>query len=414
MESSHRNNLSINQTPNCAVQDFTSQLPSGILADIFTRLPIKAIVQCKCVRKTWCKLISDDHFSSNMYTEETPFTHIALMDVSYLLSRVGSSYLLEFEGKVHECNNPSTLVSMKLKSPIEELLPVGSSKGLFCLVEVSLHHDLFYINNPILEQYVVLPKAKRCSYEETCTMGYGFGYSPSTRHFKVIRIVTQLRVGFEALAKAEILTLGHDETWRNLDVSSIQYYFGSCAITLGGTLHWIVGKFVCTPDFKTITNISTDLIVGFDIDEERFRTILLPSALENQKKQMRLTSVGNCLCLGDYNESIFQIDVWRMEDYGVSESWTKTCIISTTWLNEYSVSSAPPMIGISEDDQDTFLISDLNNHCLISYNLKNNSWSKLEVHGTVLYGDFYPFAYDPSFVSMKDVFRGSQLRILQI
>ncbi|XP_059310944.1 F-box protein At3g07870-like [Lycium ferocissimum] len=258
---------------------------------------------------------------------------------------------------------------MKHKSPKEELLPVGSSKGLFCLAEVSLHHDLFYINNPILEQYVVLPKA---------------------------------------LAKAEIFTLGHDETWRNLDVSSIQYYFRSCAITLGGTLHRIVGKYVCTI-LKTITQISTDLIVGFDIDEERFRTILLPSALENQKKETRLTSVGNCLCIVDYNENIFQIDVRRMKDNGVSESWTKTCIISSTWLKDYSFSSAPPMIGISEDDQDTFLISDLNNHCLISYNLKNNSWSKLEVHRY-----FFPFAYDPSFVSMKDVFRGSQLRILQI
>ncbi|XP_060216423.1 F-box protein CPR1-like [Lycium barbarum] len=161
-------------------------------------------------------------------------------------------------------------------------------------------------------------------------MGYSFGYSPSNRHFKVIRIVTQLRVGCEAPAKAEIFTLGHDETWRNLDVSSIQYYFRSSAITLGGTLNWIVGKYECTI-LKTITQISIDLIVGFDIDKERFRTILLPSALESQKKEMRLTSVGNCLCIADYNEYIFQIDVWRMKNYGVSESWTKTCIISTVF-----------------------------------------------------------------------------------
>jgi hypothetical protein len=48
-----------------------ADLPFPIITDILIRLPIKSVLICKCVCKTWNTMISDRHFP-NLYFELSP------------------------------------------------------------------------------------------------------------------------------------------------------------------------------------------------------------------------------------------------------------------------------------------------------------------------------------------------------
>ncbi|WMV53397.1 hypothetical protein MTR67_046782, partial [Solanum verrucosum] len=40
----------------------TVHIPEKVLVETLSRLPIRSLVQCKCISKSWTKLISDLHF----------------------------------------------------------------------------------------------------------------------------------------------------------------------------------------------------------------------------------------------------------------------------------------------------------------------------------------------------------------
>jgi hypothetical protein len=48
-----------------------ADLPFPIITDILLRLPIKSVLICKCVCKTWNTMILDPHFP-NLYFELSP------------------------------------------------------------------------------------------------------------------------------------------------------------------------------------------------------------------------------------------------------------------------------------------------------------------------------------------------------
>ncbi|AES98950.1 putative F-box domain-containing protein [Medicago truncatula] len=63
-----------------------ADLPFPIATDILLRLPIKSVIICKCVCRTWNTVISDPHFAK-VHFERSPYGFLILTCDRRLVSR---------------------------------------------------------------------------------------------------------------------------------------------------------------------------------------------------------------------------------------------------------------------------------------------------------------------------------------
>ena len=122
-------------------------LPISIWVEIFRRLPIKTVLWCSCVCKTFSKVLE-----------------------------VGE----------YRCESRFTVKPVRARAPPNEgkLYILVSSKGLLCLAETFPAHMMprfIYICNPILGEYSELPLGKI----KDIPVSYGFGFYPSSDDYKV-------------------------------------------------------------------------------------------------------------------------------------------------------------------------------------------------------------------------------------
>ncbi|KAK8629860.1 hypothetical protein V6N13_078681 [Hibiscus sabdariffa] len=153
---------------------------------------------------------------------------------------------------------------------------VASSNGLLCFCSSSA----IYICNPLTKDSVELPKLS----SESGILGFGF--SPTTKEYKVLDIIYQrkmprsnsLLAPFQS--KVRIFTLG-DSQWRSLGMAPYQFIVRQSQVTVCGRLHWI----------------SQDVL-----------------------------ALRGHLCVAVSNADC-GLDIWVMKEYNVKESWVKEFII---------------------------------------------------------------------------------------
>ncbi|XP_027772974.1 uncharacterized protein LOC107019216 [Solanum pennellii] len=193
----------------------------------------------------------------------------------YLIDGVGNPSFLEikpeYSSYARHCNRPIQLTP-KFHYPPGSVFLVGLCNGFTCFVNDSTNIDQkhsLYIGNPLLGEYfeVKLPK-----WEITdCGVTYGFCFSKASGKYKVLRLVVGKLTKVSGL---EVYTVGVGEKWRNV---------------------------------------------------EKVKSLPAPPGLVNPPWNLKLVELGNYLCLTDYYNT--NIDIWRMKEYGVSESWTKDIIL---------------------------------------------------------------------------------------
>lgn len=168
------------------------KLPNRVVLEFFCKIPTKWLAQCKCVCKSWRRLLSDPHFTKALLAR-TP-TYLLLRDTCYVKSLVIFDFEKASNRKMSDfydvpetqddclaklSGDPNGLISM-------EAVVIGSCNGFLCI-----HNDWpdpwrLYIYNPITGESLTLPTPKmRCSF--FC----GLGYSAVSDVYKV---VTSIRV----------------------------------------------------------------------------------------------------------------------------------------------------------------------------------------------------------------------------
>lgn len=298
-------------------------LPICILVEIFLRLSISTVVDCKRVCKAWYKFISDTEFAS-VYLRKPPFTSVILP-----VEKNGLC-LLELKGGY---DYTSKRICPKIcRTPDGfsrgSVTILGSCNGLLCLAHYIYGEEQnyrLYVCNPLLGEYVMLPQPKvdKRIREEV----YGFGFSPKTDQYKLFRIITRKwRVG---KTEAQVCTVGIGNDWRVLRenapfplarkclgeiLSTVQI----CEVTLKGALHWISGD-LSKPDF----------IYSFDIGEEKVRLVPHPHGMVERNRWTSLGVLHDCLCVFQVTRSSPGMDIWRMMKYGEVESWTRETIMDS-------------------------------------------------------------------------------------
>ncbi|PIA54739.1 hypothetical protein AQUCO_00900961v1 [Aquilegia coerulea] len=254
--------------------------PEEILIEIFSRLPVKLLLQCKCLSKNWYKLISSPHFvrlhhhhlNANQYNERILFAS----------SSNHQSVILH--SLDHKTDNDTTAEYKSLCLPTNKIIVAGSCNGLVW-----------------------------------------FGCDPLTNTYKAVRIDVYSSTVNLGYCEAYVYTLGTKE-WRRLTRVSRLLNINTVP-HVNGALHWFkltdYSKWTDTP--RWINSVS---IVSFNVGREEFLEvpwISLPKVYHNTLGLLQ----G---CLASYAFDYYgdgSTDIWLMKDYGVKESWTKILSIPT-------------------------------------------------------------------------------------
>nr|XP_043630928.1 F-box/kelch-repeat protein At3g23880-like [Erigeron canadensis] len=382
-------------------------LPSNVMFDILSRVPVKTIIHCKCVCKRWQTIILDPYFA-DMHLSRSPaglmINHNYEKDMRSSTIKPGILKWVEIEDESdYHYLHHDLLMSLDLNLGTifqdSQILLVGSVNGLVCLWQFGPRgHDNTYICNPITREYMILPRQQyyRDGY---AIIVYGFGVGLKTNEYKVVRTFQgdippdSTSTSRPSLLEAEVYTLGTGQ-WRSL--GHVPYWLcGFHGPFLNGHAHWMV----VDPD-------SPEKICAFDFDNETFKLFPSPPVENIAESRIHFRSLGvlkGCLSQSDTFDS--QFTVWVMKEYRVKTSWHKQVVIKQSISPSLDWVMWEPMYLITGLKDGTILMVYYEDK-LLEYCPQNQT-----VEDTKLFDRYLDaMAYRPSFLKLQN-FRAETVHV---
>nr|XP_004294894.2 PREDICTED: F-box protein CPR30-like isoform X2 [Fragaria vesca subsp. vesca] len=254
-------------------------LPQEVITNILLRLPIKSLVICTSVCKSWGSMITNSSFIQAHLSHRINFNNLH------------GTHLLLLHGV--SCQN------------YDDLSRLGYN---------------FMIWNPSIRKSVILPKPG-LRYE---TFGgynacHGFAFDAIIKDYKVVRIVEE-EPRDQTFVEVYSLAAGSWSDSRLVD-PQCGINIGSPQAFVNGALHWDAHRFR--------SSSYRYFILAFDVSSELFREMMLPKSLDPNlasflSLQLSVSGDGKSLAMfvRDSTRSSF-LDIWVMKEYSVQESWTK-------------------------------------------------------------------------------------------
>ncbi|XP_042067870.1 F-box protein At5g62510-like [Salvia splendens] len=155
-------------------EDFFEYLPSEIVVNILSRLPIQDAMACKCVCKPWLVLLATPEFVNSHLSISVPGIAVETHSKSF--------YVMEIVDEL--CDEEHRYTAFNFKLPFDE--PIHSSaNGLIFLRGVG-RGDLI-LCNPVTRDYIKLPSPRQTTSEHQLVYeNIGFGVSRTTGQYKVV------------------------------------------------------------------------------------------------------------------------------------------------------------------------------------------------------------------------------------
>ncbi|KAI5345909.1 hypothetical protein L3X38_013786 [Prunus dulcis] len=305
----------------------TDVLPTEILIDIFSRLPVNSICCIKCVSKTLLKTV-DDPFFAVQHMRRCFLTSYTTVEVPRLVLRTDSPHC-----RMHPIKYDGNELLTKSKHAIisdfwtRQCLYVHNF--IFCNLLGFTRHGVDYKNgntcfllDPFKAEILMLPTTSDVLQVSTNTVcrqdSYGMGFDNKTNTYKIVRISYhhKYKKGQLSQLKTEVLVLG-TSSWRELPVVPPCYVTGKSA-SAHGDMHWLVHG-----DTKDLSSSSIS-ILSFDFKKEKFYWTPHPAALEKKPSLWNFLNVLNfkgSLALVEFSSSEDKyMKIWALKnDYGNKE-----------------------------------------------------------------------------------------------
>uniref|UniRef100_A0A2P2JWR4 F-box domain-containing protein n=1 Tax=Rhizophora mucronata TaxID=61149 RepID=A0A2P2JWR4_RHIMU len=295
-------------------------LPEEVVIEILSRAPVKSLLCCRCVCKSWNCIIASPKFISAHLKQST----ILSGDDSFLALRYLSSV---GKGLWLYRNNEQFDLHLQLELPFKcrtwKLAFVGSCNGVICLLLDHKHYIGYPILwNPSIRRYHRPPRPTiPCPMSNNfygCVLG--FGLDSGNNDCKVVRIVNVRRRMITDKAhrypiEVELYSLNAG-SWRKIDANLDPFAMvcgGLSQALLNGVVHWVVCRIVDGQEENSI--------LTFDLKSESFGDIFLPKSLAADSEDLTLSVFEKALNLFDIDDDC--CDVWVMKQYGQTESWAK-------------------------------------------------------------------------------------------
>ncbi|GKU99611.1 hypothetical protein SLEP1_g12431 [Rubroshorea leprosula] len=336
-------------------------LPQEVLSIMIRKLPIKSIITCACVCKTWNSMINSpsfvsEHLNDSISSYKQGNTRICLLQLR-TLTKGEDVFSLRFDNQ--EFNQYAQLhFPYKSKYGFQTF---GSCNGLVCILNGNLKRPVHFILwNPVIRKSVILPERSFFGLESV-----GLGYDSRTNDYKILAVSNVLYD--EGVLQVEVYSLRHD-SWRRLaDAQAFYRLTTQRAMTfLNGNLHFAA--------FRS----GRDLILGFDMGEEVFREIMLPD-------RMSLRNFGVWACQDLLSVMLLgandDLHIWVMKEYGIVQSWTQ---LSTVNLGDFK---SPRRLGFRNNGH--VFLGVVNLHFqeediagrMVSQDLKSQEFQDLKIDG---------------------------------
>ncbi|KAI3891969.1 hypothetical protein MKW92_038207 [Papaver armeniacum] len=263
----------------CGVTDQVLNLPSlenfdvNILSEILSRVPARSLVgSCKLVCKDWLSLIRSPNFVESQRIRSQTHRPSLFVTTTSTNPEERITKLFSVEDGSSEVNRPLANLLMTF---LQELMHIISSNGLFCIVD-SMHRICIY--NPCNGEITHIG--------ETIPMyaTYGFGFDPSTKKHKVVRV----RVN-----SCQVLTTGEDNEWRKIDEVAPRICGTVRAVSVNGSIYWMKG----TGRSSSMPVAKYGALVAFDMGSETFREIAIPKSLLEEIHPIKLLEVDGCIAI---------------------------------------------------------------------------------------------------------------------
>jgi F-box interacting protein len=303
-------------------------LPHELIIQILLRLPVKSLIRFKCISKSWFSLISDTHFA-NSHFQNAFATHTHR--VVFISTPALETRSIDFEASLGD-DSASALLNLNFMHPQSYFNHEirGSCRGFIFMHRSS---DI-YLWNPSTGSHKQIPLSPMDSdlgYEDLRFL-YGFGYDKSTDDYLVVSLgydisTTYLNiVPYFEFFSLRANTLDEIECIELVKYTLFRYSYTNDHDTddpqvgtlFNGAIHW----------FAFHDNLSTDVIIAFDLMERKLLEMRLPDDFEHEPPQLDMWVFGEflSLCTMGYDDDIVQI--WVMKEYKMHSSWTKTHVLS--------------------------------------------------------------------------------------
>lgn len=302
-----------------------------ILFCILSRLPLKAVVRCRCVSKFWNDVIKSPEFRHLHSTQSPTDPDPKLLFLSRRMLRENVISISPISLASYQLHISDNSISNLVSSLAWNL--VGACNGFLCFS--SSDHECVLICNPITKEFVTLPNSTRHSPLSLVTT-YGFGFDSASEKYKVVR-VSYLKEANEddnanQKVSAEVCTVGvTGGSWRPVP-DFLQPPYG-LPVYASGFLHWTVLPFFFGPA----------KIISFDLGKEESVITHHPDF----GLKFSIVELGGCLSVVDLRKPTL-IEIWVLKDQSGND-----------WGQEYILPVGVPfgldkrhsrLITISEQD----------------------------------------------------------------
>ncbi|KAH7858420.1 hypothetical protein Vadar_023674 [Vaccinium darrowii] len=286
-------------------------LPSEILVNIFLKLPVKCLISMKCASKHWWAVISDPRFIELQFEKAVKNPgHL------YIFFKESPPYIYLAE-RVSDCTEAMKIPRAALYQKTTAM-NWSTSGGLVAILMPT--DNCCYICNPILGEEIKVTMGPYFGKKMFWTAWWGFGYSFSTKEYKLILFASPISKGLTQEEKDVVLgaiyTLG-SESWR--EIPEVPFTPAGCGhVDCDGTFFWLI---FCDSDEEVVPRSHS--IASFDIGSEEFRLWRGPNTDMDEEscRTLYLIRVGDTVgCVMMMNDGSLRI--WILRDK-VNEFWNK-------------------------------------------------------------------------------------------
>ncbi|GMY13758.1 F-box protein CPR1-like [Fagus crenata] len=333
-------------------------LPTEIMTDIFSRLPVKSLLRFRSVSNTFLAMIDSPKFMK-LHLKQS------------LKTNTNRTIIFTDFGRIYSSDLDSLDNAIQLQVPLTNSVEVvGSCDGLLCLLNSV--GDLA-IWNPSTRAYREVPDpwpTMAIMFSENAVMWsdfdpYGFGYDETSNDYKVVQLI-EFKEDLIVRNAVFVYNL-KTNTWRKLSSDCTHEFPHSHGKLACGALHW------------TGTSHNED-IIAFDLGLEEFRVIPQPDYSEPICYK-RVDMLGGSLaivCM--YGEQQHQ-DVWLMKEYNVKESWMKLFSVLQPSTSPLSLLNA---LAYSESGEEVLLKNEESGFVWFDLKNKRVKISNVEIPGVDL------------------------------
>ncbi|KAK1366514.1 F-box domain-containing protein [Heracleum sosnowskyi] len=350
----------------------SSYITDDLVNNILLLLPVKHLLRCRCVCKSWCSLIDSTTFVKKHLQKNIECNHssgiVCTSDSGFYLADVDSL---------------SDIIAVEVPDPLKTFLSgtlfVGSCNGLVCLwnYDHKVDNDI-YLWNPAIRKATQLPKPLDHVRFPSLLLGsalVGFGYDNVNDDYKVMTTVDSRIWGIMVAVYSF-----KGNSWTRAETITNRYrisgHFGKYA---NGSLYWIASK-------------ESDIIFAYDLGVERHRELSFPDGVDQtDDNDMSLTVLNDCLCLVDiYFNS--HAKLYLLNNTEMGNSWSKLFSVEQPGIFGSFGILCPVALSKSQND----ILLRVDEDILMWYNFVRNEVKNVTIHGFPSHLNL--FAYTKSLV----------------